>query len=66
MIDMGRITIFNTIGALIFGAIGFAVAAPFGSDYGRWGVLVGGVIGFVFPRYPLGIIVWIGERFRRH
>jgi hypothetical protein len=62
---MGRITIFNTIGAMIIGAVGFAVTAPFGSDFGRWGGLVGGVIGFIFPRYPMGLVMWTIERFQR-
>ena len=62
---MGTITIFNTISAVILGAIGFAVATPFGSDSARWGAVIGGVFGFLFPRYPFGLIVWIVERFHR-
>jgi len=59
---MGRITILNTISLVIFAAVGAAVTAPFGSECVRWGALVGGVLGFVFPRYPLGLVVWIMDR----
>jgi hypothetical protein len=62
---MGRITIFNTIGAVILAAIGAAVTAPFGSECVRWGVFGGSVLGFFFPRYPIGFVLWIVDRIGR-
>ena len=63
--DMGRITIFNTISAVIVGAIGAGVGAAFGGEGVRWGVLVGGVSGFVFPFYPIVLVSRIVERLWR-
>ena len=62
---MGRITIFNTISAVIVGGIGAAIGAPFGREAVRWGVLVGGISGFIFPFYPIVFGIWIVERVGR-
>ncbi len=63
---MGRITIFNTISAVLVGAVGAAIGAAFGREAVRWGMLVGGISGFVFPFYPIVLAVWIVERVKRH
>jgi hypothetical protein len=62
---MGRITIFNTISAVIVGAVGAALGACFGRDGLRWGLLIGGISGFVFPFYPIVLIAGIIGRTRR-
>ena len=62
---MGRITIFNSISAVLFGGIGAAIGVAFGREPMRWGMLIGGVSGFVFPFYPIRIGMWIVERFTR-
>ncbi len=64
-IDMGRITIFNTISAVLIGALGAAIGAAFGREGVRWGIFVGGISGFVFPFYPVVFVVWIVERVKR-
>jgi len=56
---MGRITIFNTISAVILGAIGAGVTALFAKEYSHWGMFVGGILGFLFPYYLFGFIAWI-------
>jgi hypothetical protein len=63
--DMGRITIFNPISALIVGAMGAAIGVPFGREGIRWGALIGGLSGFIFPFYPVVLVANIVRRFRR-
>ena len=53
---MGRITSFNSIGAVILGLIGAAIGAPGGREIAMIGALVGGAIGFVFWRFPIGLV----------
>jgi hypothetical protein len=62
---MGRITIFNTFSAVFVGGIGAAIGALFGRDLMNWGILIGGISGFIFPFYPIMIGMLIRERFTR-
>lgn len=61
---MGRITIFNTISAVISGAIGAGIGSLFGKEGSQWGMLVGGVSGFVFPFWPVVLVTRIVELFK--
>jgi hypothetical protein len=59
---MGRITIFNIIGFVILGSIGAVVVALFSKEPFYTGLIFWGIVGFVFPRYPVGVVVWTIER----
>ena len=63
---MGRITIFNTISAVVVGALGAVIGLAFGREGVRWGALVGGVSGFVFPFYPIALVARVVGHFKRH
>ena len=63
---MGRITIFNTIGAVILGFIGAAIGMLFGREYTRVGALIGCILGFVFWPFVLRLVFWGIDCFRRH
>lgn len=63
--NMGRITIFNSISAFLVGGIGAAIGAAFGREGSGWGMLVGGISGFVFPFYPFVLVMLIVERAKR-
>ena len=54
---MGRITIFNIFGVVIFAAMGAAVCAAFG-DYVLWGAVIGGALGFAYPLTGR-LVIWM-------
>jgi hypothetical protein len=54
---MGRITIFNIFGVVIFAAMGAAVCAVFGVHL-LWGAATGAVLGFGYP-ITGRVVVWM-------
>jgi hypothetical protein len=48
-----KITTTNFVGALMIGGFGAMVGSEFGRGGVGWGVLVGAILGFLFPIYPI-------------